>query len=88
VSVLDRTNGQSYFVSVDQNGEADDDTPDGDSYEGAFSGDGSKLAFASIAGDIVPDDTNQTTDVFGRSLNDVLTGGLGGGASAQRVSNG
>jgi hypothetical protein len=83
VRLLDRTTGRNYVVSVDRYGNSID-APDVDSAQGAFSGDGTQLAFTSIANNIVPDDTNPGSDVFERPLTDVLGGGSGG---TQRVSN-
>src|SRR5207247_2155101 len=40
----------------------------GDSTAGSISSDGNEIAFSSSAGNLVPDDTNATTDVFLRNL--------------------
>ncbi|MDQ1519278.1 MAG: hypothetical protein QOI55_351 [Actinomycetota bacterium] len=82
VKLFDIATAQSHFVSVNQYGQTDLDVPNGDSSGGTFSGDGKQIAFTSYATDIVPDDTNNASDVFRRPVDAVTAGSAG----AQRVS--
>ena len=70
----DRIAGNTELVSVDSN----EVSADADSYRPSMSADGRFIAFQSGAANLVPGDTNATTDVFVR---DRLNGG-----STQRVS--
>jgi hypothetical protein len=67
VFVHDRETGQTTRVSVSSSGVQGDS----DSFAGIASADGRFVAFFSTASNLVPDDTNGTTDVF---VHDVQTG--------------
>jgi Tol biopolymer transport system component len=62
IFVHDRLTGTTERVSVDSRGRQSN----GDSLEEALSADGRYVAFSSAATDLVPGDTNGTTDVFVR----------------------
>ena len=64
VFVHDRQTGETERVSISSTGVQGD----GDSYVPAISADGRFVAFESIAGNLVPGDTNNTWDVFVRDL--------------------
>jgi len=64
VFLLDRKKGVTTRLSVSSAGEQ----ADGSSYATALSADGSVVAFASDAGNLVPDDDNHARDVFVRGL--------------------
>jgi archaellum component FlaF (FlaF/FlaG flagellin family) len=68
IFVRDRTQGTTTRVSVDSNGVQADDYSSGAS---DISADGRFVAFSSVATNLVPLDTNGTTDVF---LHDLQTG--------------
>jgi Tol biopolymer transport system component len=63
--------------------DADGDQGNGDSAAPAFSADGTRIAFASSAANLIPGDTNRVADVFVKELtegapgNDLLIGGDG-----------
>ena len=67
--IKDLTTGAVTFVSV----AADGTQPDGYVFAPSFSADGTKMAFASFADNLVPGDTNGTADVF---VKDLITGAL------------
>lgn len=62
VFVQDRQTGATERVSVSSDGAQ----ANGFSFESAISGDGRLIAFASTARNLVPDDTNQSFDIFVR----------------------
>ncbi len=64
VFLLDRKKGVTTRLSVSSGGEQ----ADGNSYATALSADGSVVAFASNAGNLVPDDDNDARDIFVRGL--------------------
>lgn len=69
VFIRDRTNGTTELVSCTPTGSSGGD---GDSFPAAISSDGRYLLFESEAGNLVPNDTNRTRDVFLRDrLNQV-----------------
>jgi hypothetical protein len=76
VALLDRQTGKRYWVSVNTAGQASDDQPNGASFDGVFSTDGSVIGFDSYATNLVTGDNNASynSDVFTRSLRDVLLG--------------
>jgi len=65
IFVRDVNSGTTYLVSRATTGLVGT----GDSFAPVLSADGSKVAFASDAMDLVPGDTNQVTDIFVRDLN-------------------
>jgi CSLREA domain-containing protein len=67
VYLRDRSSGNLERVSVDSGGVDTDNT----SYSGEISYDGSTVAFASDATDIVAGDTNEATDIFARNLAEI-----------------
>ena len=64
VFVHDTTAGTTTRVSVASDGSQ----ASGASYGVAMSGDGQTIAFSSLANDVVPDDTNNVSDVFVRDM--------------------
>jgi Tol biopolymer transport system component len=69
IFIKDLASGAITRVSTDAAG----NQGDGDSGGAVFSQDGTKLAFWSLAGNLVPNDTNFNYDVF---IKDLLTGGI------------
>ena len=51
----------------------DGSAPDGGARRASLSGDGGKVAFVSLAGNLVPDDTNGAADVFVHDFDDAST---------------
>ncbi len=64
VFLRDRVNGTTERVSVSSAGTEGDGASGGPSYVLASSGDGRYVEFASVASNLVPDDTNRQWDVF------------------------
>ncbi len=60
VFLYDTSSGTTMLITTDTIG----GPTNGDSWETSISGDGTKLAFSSIASDLVPGDTNGASDVF------------------------
>jgi Tol biopolymer transport system component len=74
LKILDLAHGGAlYTVSVTYDSSAGPGPRDGE--QPTWSGDGSTLAFTSLANDLVPNDTNNAVDVFTRSLASTLQGG-------------
>jgi Tol biopolymer transport system component len=69
VMVLDRRSGATSLVSVAAGGAAADDG----SYDPALSADGRYVAFRSSATNLVPGDTNASSDIFVRDLRQSVT---------------
>jgi dipeptidyl aminopeptidase/acylaminoacyl peptidase len=82
VALYDLLTNERYSVSVNTNGENTDATPNGNSSDPSWSGDGSLIAFVSDATDLVPNDTNGVTDGFVRPLSSVLAGAASQTATA------
>jgi Tol biopolymer transport system component len=68
VYVRDRQSGLTTRVSVDSSGSQGD----GDSYSPSISGNGRFVAVESIASNLVPDDTNDVTDIFVRQMHSAV----------------
>jgi hypothetical protein len=64
VFVTDLDTGETEQVDVDRDG----GPPDSSGFQGSISDDGSRVAFASAAGDLTTDDQSQNVDVFVRDL--------------------
>jgi Tol biopolymer transport system component len=86
VFVRDLKIGVTQRVSVDSNGKE----ADGGSYEASISANGRFVVFNSSAGNLVPGDDNETTDVFVRDLKTGVTirasvdsAGIGGNSYSQ-----
>lgn len=84
VFARDLVNQSNFVVSVDTNGLGN---ADASSTESVISGDGRYVAFTSFADNLVPNDSNHTSDVFLRDLQSsktflVSTNGLGAGSGS------
>jgi Tol biopolymer transport system component len=86
VAILDlRPGGTRHWVSVNEAGAVSDTEPNADSFGPSWSGDGKLIAFSSNASDIVPNDTNDASDVFTRTLAATLAD-QGSATSTTRVT--
>jgi len=90
VFVHDRNTGTTSRVSLDSSGTQ----ADGDSFSPSISTDGRFVAFSSVAGNLVPNDKNGSSDIFVHDrLNEITervsvdsSGAEGNGSSGQRSS--
>src|SRR5262249_32664504 len=77
VFVHDRLTGVTDLVSVDSSG----GPSNGDSYDASISGDGLRIAFGSDATNLVPGDTNGSSDAFLHDRSTGVTERAGGASS-------
>lgn len=67
IFIYDTNTGRTIRVSVNNEGEEGNHV----SNSPAISGDGSKVAFVSLASNLVPDDSNERWDIFVRDIESV-----------------
>jgi len=89
VFVKDLRTGQVTLASADADGTEGNDSFGGSSFAASLSADGHAVAFTSSASNLVPDDTNGSSDVFAKDLSTgqvTLASADAGGNPGDRIS--